>query len=196
MTEPDSNLIPYGYCHCGCGEQTNAPTSSCSSRGYVKGIPHKFKVGHAHRGRPGPYKWNLFTNTHRIDPQTECWIWLQGRDRTGYALLPQTHETKQLGTHRAARAYYEHFKGEIPNGYHLDHLCRNVVCVNPGHLEPVTPAVNVQRGDSAKLNPHKVREIRRLYILGEDIRAIAKQFGVHYEHIRLVVKRKVWKNVR
>lgn len=38
--------------------------------------------------------------------------------------------------------------GEIPAGLHIDHLCRNKVCVNPDHLEPVTPRVNVLRGYS------------------------------------------------
>lgn len=34
---------------------------------------------------------------------------------------------------------------EVPAGLVLDHLCRNTLCVNPGHLEPVTQAVNASR---------------------------------------------------
>ena len=30
----------------------------------------------------------------------------------------------------------------------LDHLCRNTLCANPNHLEPVTTRVNVLRGES------------------------------------------------
>lgn len=45
----------------------------------------------------------------------------------------------------AHRLAYEHFRGPIPDGLQLDHLCRNRTCVNPEHLEPVTPKVNTRR---------------------------------------------------
>lgn len=35
--------------------------------------------------------------------------------------------------------------GEIPPGLTLDHLCRNKVCVNPDHLDPVPGRVNTLR---------------------------------------------------
>jgi hypothetical protein len=46
----------------------------------------------------------------------------------------------------AHRAMYAEHMGPIPDGLVLDHLCRVKSCVNPTHLEPVTPLVNFQRG--------------------------------------------------
>lgn len=46
----------------------------------------------------------------------------------------------------AHRWAYEHYRGPIPEGLQIDHLCRNRRCVNPDHLEPVTASENVLRG--------------------------------------------------
>jgi hypothetical protein len=48
----------------------------------------------------------------------------------------------------AHRVSYEAFVGPIPNGREIDHLCRVRACINPLHLEAVTPQVNVRRGTS------------------------------------------------
>lgn len=54
-------------------------------------------------------------------------------------------EAGRGATHRWA---YEHFVGPIPDGLVLDHLCRVLSCANPEHLEPVTQAENVARGQT------------------------------------------------
>ena len=46
------------------------------------------------------------------------------------------------------RSVYEHFRGKIPDGLVLDHLCRNRACANPYHLEAVTASVNSRRGEN------------------------------------------------
>jgi hypothetical protein len=48
----------------------------------------------------------------------------------------------------AHRAYYLMCKGPIPDGLSIDHLCRNRLCINPLHLEAVTPVENTLRGES------------------------------------------------
>lgn len=47
----------------------------------------------------------------------------------------------------AHRVAYELVVGPIPEGLHLDHLCRQAVCCNPAHLEPVELRENTARGE-------------------------------------------------
>lgn len=74
---------------------------------------------------------------------SECWLYTGYINKLGYGTVG-VRQSFVL----AHRLSYEHFKGEIPDGLCIDHLCRVRSCVNPDHLEPVTPTENVMRGDS------------------------------------------------
>lgn len=69
-----------------------------------------------------------------------CWLWLLATDRHGYGMM-KVEKRSRL----AHRVSYEVFVGEIPPGLQLDHLCRTRHCLNPAHLEPVTPGENTRR---------------------------------------------------
>jgi hypothetical protein len=73
---------------------------------------------------------------------TACWKWNAHTASTrGYGSF-----FIQGKRHAAHRVAYQIFCGGIPEGLHLDHLCRIHNCVNPLHLEPVTPKENLFRG--------------------------------------------------
>lgn len=73
----------------------------------------------------------------------ECWVADVGSGASAYPKL-----TFKGGVHRAHRLSYRAFKGPIPNGLSIDHLCNERYCWNPDHLEAVTPGENSARGSS------------------------------------------------
>ena len=72
----------------------------------------------------------------------ECWVWKGAPIKNGYGQY-RRKGTRSCYVHRLV---YEALVGPIPEGKFLDHLCRNRLCVNPGHLEIVTNRENVLRG--------------------------------------------------
>lgn len=100
-----------------------------------------------------------------------CWLWQANKDTKGYGQM--TIGSRTDGSRRNAMAYrvaYEVFKGEIPAGLHLDHLCRVHACVNPNHLEPVTPKENNHRGNPAwKQAKAKTHCLRGHELSGKDV---------------------------
>lgn len=80
------------------------------------------------------------------EPNSGCWLWsaaLGGFENT-YGKFGW-----QGASRYAHRISYEQLVGEIPEGLEVDHLCRTRLCVNPAHLEPVTPGVNQRRAGDA-----------------------------------------------
>ncbi len=90
----------------------------------------------------------------KTQPTEACWLWVGSLDRRGYGqfdvIVDGIHRN-----HRAHRWGYEQLVGPIPDGVEPDHLCRNRACVRPDHLELVSHAENVARGDAGSHNAAK-----------------------------------------
>lgn len=106
----------------------------------------------------------LFAKAH--EDENGCWVFTGARSAGGYGFLRVAG--KNLYTHRVA---YEEIRAKIPDGLHLDHLCRNRSCINPWHLEPVTPRINTLRGDTFQArNAAKTHCIRGHELAGDNLR--------------------------
>ena len=123
--------------------------------------------------------WFTDQDGHAIPPRTVdrfwgrvsmggpgCWLWTGPPDKTtGYARF--SVNGKRDMAHRVA---YRMVKGEIPVGLHIDHLCRNRLCMNPDHLEAVTCRENILRGVGATAqHARQTHCIRGHLLAGENL---------------------------
>lgn len=83
--------------------------------------------------------WKRFASKYKVN-DNGCWIWFGAKGR-GYGVI--SFDGKGRVAHRLA---YELLHGPVPKGLELDHVCKNGLCVNPAHLEPVTHSENCRRG--------------------------------------------------
>ena len=82
----------------------------------------------------------------KVNKTGTCWLWTGvtagTRGRYGYFQAATKQSINKVLAHRWI---YTQVIGDIPDGMEIDHLCRNKMCVNPQHLEPVTPDENKRR---------------------------------------------------
>ncbi|WP_375256724.1 HNH endonuclease [Streptomyces sp. MNP-20] len=82
-----------------------------------------------------------------------CWVWTgsapggQNRRKGIKRHGDISYRGRQVVVHRLA---YALMVGEIPGGLQLARLCRNTMCVNPEHCEPVSASESARRAVAAR----------------------------------------------
>ncbi len=120
-----------------------------------------------------------------------CWLFTGNKSHNGYGQM------KRDGKHiRATHYFLKVYKGlSVPKGSHVDHLCGEVSCVNPRHLEIVSCAVNTQRGRSTKVTAYAVSDIRQKYAQGLKQAEIGGMYGIGQDEVSRIINHKRWTNV-
>lgn len=171
MADSTAGPNPSGLCMCGCGKRTPLASRNRKDSGWVKGQPLRYYPKHN-----GP------TRPFYIVDDNDCWVWQRATTmQGGYGVIKDPHKGKVV----AHRWYYEQAHGPVPDGMDLDHLCRNRLCVNPDHLEPVTRKENVHRGRLTKVTDDQVAEIRARHRRGRggNTASLAAEYGISRNHL-------------
>jgi hypothetical protein len=76
-----------------------------------------------------------------------CWDWLGHNNGQGYGVfvLDRSRNDEHRRQQYAHRIMYRGVHGLIPEGFVVDHLCDNPLCVNPDHLKAVAHSENIRR---------------------------------------------------
>lgn len=84
----------------------------------------------------------------KVNKTETCWLWVGAAWTNKRSWLRYgSFNSVRLAEKKAHRAAFVLFRGEIPSGLTIDHLCGNTLCVRPDHLEAVPLRENIMRGD-------------------------------------------------
>lgn len=195
----DTKSIPYGYCHCGCGQKTKIMEQTDASQGKIKGQPYRYIFRHMYKR---PIAERFWEKVDKRSPE-QCWEWQGHKQRNGYGVINIDNKPR-----RAHRISYEIHNGAIDENAFVCHRCDNRACVNPNHLflgtriDNIRDAVQKKRhahGETfhtAKLTESKVNEIRQRYASGGITQcALGLEFGVHKSIVSKIIGRKIWRHI-
>lgn len=143
----------------------------------------------------------------KVTKTDTCWLWTGSLQRSGHGAIGAGGDNgKVLKTHRVA---YEYYKGPIPTGLQVNHICDVPNCVNPDHLYAGTRADNdrdrvarpksdrkaCNQGEAsghAKLTTADVLTIRSSNARGKDL---AAQYGISPAAVCDIRKFRTWRHV-
>lgn len=197
--------IPYGYCHCGCGQKTKIAKKTSTRDKTRKGEPMQFVSRH----QKYIQLWERFWSKVLITADgNQCWLWTSSNDgRRGYG-----HFNINGKPEKANRIAWQYPNYVIPDGLFVLHSCDNPRCCNPKHLflgthqdnmddmlqkgrKVVTPIFGKRHG-LHKLTMSQVKEIREQFATGKYSKAeLARSMNVDPKTIANIINNVIWKTV-
>ena len=142
-----------------------------------------------------------FDNKYEPIPESGCWVWIMATNETGYGL--SCYNGKQIRAHRLSYLLY---KGDIPRGMLVCHVCDVPSCVNPDHLFLGTHADNSNdmkakgRSPRPKMRTGELNHSAKLtrsqvLMIVKDKRVqriISEEYGVTQNTISEIKRGKTW----
>lgn len=158
-------------------------------------------------GRAKPLR-ERFESKFTRGPADECWPWMGQINAFGHGVLMTDSVRGQKRSRvQAHRLAYEIENGPVPAGLVVTPKCRNLTCVNPGHLIVVTreELVKIQTAvawatggnqPNSRLSARDVAEIRERVRAGETEDDIASDFRVTQTCVSKIKLKKSWRYVK
>jgi len=153
------------------------------------------------RNPPSPIRDEEYVYRNSMpEPNSGCWLWM-GATVNGYGRAKYGN----TGVLKAHRLSYKLFKGPIPDGLLVRHLCNVRCCVNPDHLAIGTVWDNSQdskkigttrserhlaaRREARHLSNDEMLKVRDMYGTGKyAYRELAEYFGTTIRVIGKVIR--------
>lgn len=168
---------PVGFCRCGCGERTTI----------FNGEPRLFVQFHHIRMMvplfDKPWREGSEYSVEDRGYETPCWVWQRTLSHHGYGVVVSSDTRRHL----AHRVSFKRANGSLEQRNHVHHKCEVIACVNPDHLEELTPREHNARHGRAVLGMDAAREIRRRATAGESRGDLAREFGVTYGAVKHIM---------
>ena len=158
-------------------------------------------AGKGESGSPASPLYRRFHESYEMDPDRGCWLGSASGAR-GYPRLWTGN--KMVYAHRYS--WKLHRGTRIPSGMVVRHLCHEPRCMNPDHLalgsykenmlDMTKAGRHAGKDGEGKLNPQRVREIRRRADRGAVQKELAREYSCSKQTISDVVRRKTWDYVK
>ena len=136
----------------------------------------------------------------KINSDTACWLWTGTTCKWGYGRI----QTKD-GLIYVHRHQYERYKGQIPKGLIIRHMCHVPNCCNPEHLLCGTQKENLQdsvlakrqaygeRSGKTTLTEIQARTIKLLCLTGLKNVEVANRYNINPVIVSNIKHGKTWK---